>query len=151
MSKDPNHLFHEINNLSTEQRNKKSIDIDFASTAKMLKIENNEDKTIPLAIEKELPYNEKAEDFEENVAKDVLEAKANSNGVVCGIAASMRTPHVKGAKIIVMTITGVDCEEANYHVKSTLVIILADVGYKEAKSRLEKADGFVRRVIDQRK
>ena len=159
MSKEPNHLFHEISNLSTEQRNSKSKDIDFASTAEILKIINNEDKTIPFAVEKELPYIEKAvdkiveamkkggrllyfgagtsgrlgvvdasecpptfgtkpemvqgyiaggeaamfvaqegaEDFEENGAKDVLEAKVNSNDVVCGIAASRRTPYVIGA------------------------------------------------------
>ncbi len=159
MSKEPNHLFHEISNLSTEQRNSKSKDIDFASTAEILKIINNEDKTVPLAVEKELPYIEKAvdkiveamkkggrllyfgagtsgrlgvvdasecpptfgtkpemvqgyiaggeaamfvaqegaEDFEENGAKDVLEAKVNSNDVVCGIAASRRTPYVIGA------------------------------------------------------
>ena len=159
MSKEPNHLFHEISNLSTEQRNEKSKDIDFASTAEILKIINNEDKTVPFAVEKELPYIEKAvekivdaikkggrllyfgagtsgrlgvvdasecpptfgtkpemvqgfiaggeaamfvaqegaEDFEENGAKDVLEAKVNSNDVVCGIAASRRTPYVIGA------------------------------------------------------
>ncbi len=62
MSKEPNHLFHEISNLSTEQRNSKSKDIDFASTAEILKIINNEDKTIPFAVEKELPYIEKAVD-----------------------------------------------------------------------------------------
>ncbi len=159
MSKEPNHLFHEISNLSTEQRNEKSKDIDFASTAEILKIINNEDKTVPFAVEKELPYIEKAvdkiveamknggrllyfgagtsgrlgvvdasecpptfgtkpemvqgfiaggeaamfvaqegaEDFEENGAKDVLAAKVNSNDVVCGIAASRRTPYVIGA------------------------------------------------------
>lgn len=159
MSKEPNQLFYEISNLSTEQRNKKSKDIDYASTAEILKIINNEDKTVPLAVEKELPYIEKAvdkivkaikkggrllyfgagtsgrlgvvdasecpptfgtkpemvqgfiaggkaamfvaqegaEDFEENGAKDVLDAKVNSNDVVCGIAASRRTPYVIGA------------------------------------------------------
>ena len=306
MSKEPNNLFHEISNLSTEQRNEKSKDIDFASTAEILKIINNEDKTVPFAVEKELPYIEKAvdkiveslkkggrllyfgagtsgrlgvvdasecpptfgtkpemvqgfiaggeaamfvaqegaEDYEENGAKDVLEAKVNSIDVVCGIAASRRTPYVIGAvkkakelgattlyitctpretfnidevdipicpyvgpevvmgstrmksgtaqklvlnmltttamvrlgktyenmmidlqmtnkklveraKRIVMTITGVDYEEAtkyleasNYHVKSSLVMILAEVSFEEAKERLKKADGFVRRAIN---
>lgn len=154
-----NELFHEISNLATEQRNHKSKDIDFASTAEILKIINDEDKTVPFAVEKELPYIEKAvdkiveaiknggrllyfgagtsgrlgvvdasecpptfgtdpetvqgfiaggeaamfvaqegaEDYEENGAKDVLEAKVNSNDVVCGIAASRRTPYVIGA------------------------------------------------------
>ena len=152
-------LFNEISSLATEQRNPNSTDIDYASTAEILKIINNEDKTVPLAVEKELPYIEKAvdeivrsikaggrllyfgagtsgrlgvvdasecpptfgtppelvqgfiaggvdamfvaqegaEDLEENGAKDVEAAKVNSNDVVCGIAASRRTPYVIGA------------------------------------------------------
>lgn len=305
MINDKNKLFHEISNLATEQINPNSKDVDFSSTLDILKIINNEDKTVPLAVEKELPYIEKAvdaiveaikkggrllyfgagtsgrlgvvdasecpptfgtppemvqgfiaggeaamfvaqegaEDFEENGAKDVLEAKVNSNDVVCGIAASRRTPYVIGAvkkakeigattlyitctprdtfnieevdipicpfvgpevvmgstrmksgtaqklvlnmlttttmirmgktyenmmidlqmtnkklveraKKIVMTITGLDydeatkyLEESNYHVKSALVMILAEVSFEEAKTRLKKADGFVRRAI----
>ncbi|MCB0541398.1 MAG: N-acetylmuramic acid 6-phosphate etherase, partial [Bacteroidetes bacterium] len=61
---------------------------------------------------------------------------------------------VERAKRIVMTITGVDYDEAtkyleqsNYHVKSALVMILAEVSFDEAKVRLEKAEGFVRRAI----
>lgn len=305
MINDKNKLFHEISNLATEQINPNSKDVDFSSTMDILKIINNEDKTVPLAVEKELPYIEKAvdaivesikkggrllyfgagtsgrlgvvdasecpptfgtppemvqgfiaggeaamfvaqegaEDFEENGAKDVLEAKVNSNDVVCGIAASRRTPYVIGAvkkakeigattlyitctprdtfnidevdipicpfvgpevvmgstrmksgtaqklvlnmlttttmirmgktyenmmidlqmtnkklieraKKIVMTITGLGydestkyLEESNYHVKSALVMILAEVSFEEAKVRLKKADGFVRRAI----
>ena len=127
---------------------------------KYLKIINDEDKTVPLAVEKELPYIEKAVDKiveaikkggrllyfgagtsgrlgvvdasecpptfgtpagngtrlycwrrSSNVCcsrgsrgsmrkmepKDVLEAKVNTNDVVCGIAASRRTPYVIGA------------------------------------------------------
>jgi len=62
MSKMPNDLFHEISNLSTEQRNSKSKDIDFASTREILNIINDEDKTVPFAVEKELHYIEKAID-----------------------------------------------------------------------------------------
>lgn len=159
MSNNPNKLFDEISKLATEQRNKNSTDIDFASTSEILKIINQEDKTVPLAVEKELPYIEKAvdkivesikkggrllyfgagtsgrlgvvdasecpptfgtppemvqgfiaggeaamfvaqegaEDLEKNGAQDVLEAKVNKNDVVCGIAASRRTPYVVGA------------------------------------------------------
>ena len=159
MSADSKKLFHEISNLATEQRNQSSKDIDFASTAEILKIINDEDKTVPIAVEKELPFienavdkiveaikkggrllyfgagtsgrlgvvdasecpptfgtspelvkgfiaggkeamfvaQEGAEDLEENGAKDVLDAKVNSNDVVCGIAASRRTPYVIGA------------------------------------------------------
>lgn len=159
MSGKPNKLFEEISNLATEQRNSKSTDIDYLSTAEILKIINDEDKTVPLAVEKELPYIEQAvdkivealkkggrllyfgagtsgrlgvvdasecpptfgtdpemvqgfiaggeaamfvaqegaEDHEENGVRDVLDAKVNENDVVCGIAASRRTPYVIGA------------------------------------------------------
>ena len=152
-------LFAEISKLHTEQRNKNSMDIDVRSTSEILKIINSEDKTVPLAVEKELPYIEQAvelivaalknggrllyfgagtsgrigvvdaaecpptfgtspeliqgfiaggkeamfraqegaEDLEENGAKDVVKAKVNSKDIVCGIAASRRTPYVIGA------------------------------------------------------
>ena len=159
MSLDKNHLFHEISNLSTEQRNPNSTNIDFLSAAEILRIINNEDKTVPFAVEKELPYIERAvdkivealkiggrllyfgagtsgrlgvvdasecpptfgtkpemvqgfiaggeaamfvaqegaEDHEENGAKDVIRAKVTEKDIVCGIAASRRTPYVIGA------------------------------------------------------
>lgn len=152
-------LFDEISKLSTEQRNPKSMNIDNSSAAEILKIINDEDKLVPLAVEKELPYIEQAvdmivhalknggrllyfgagtsgrlgvvdasecpptfgtpfgliegyiaggkeamfraqegaEDYEANGAKDVLHAKVNDKDVVCGIAASRRTPYVIGA------------------------------------------------------
>ncbi|MDX1699441.1 MAG: N-acetylmuramic acid 6-phosphate etherase [Melioribacteraceae bacterium] len=154
-----NNLFHEISNLATEQRNSKSTDIDYASTGEILKIINNEDKSVPLAVEKEIPFIEKAvdkivesikrggrllyfgagtsgrlgvvdasecpptfgtppemvqgfiaggtpamfvaqegvEDYEEHGAKDVIDANVKDIDVVCGIAASRRTPYVVGA------------------------------------------------------
>jgi N-acetylmuramic acid 6-phosphate etherase len=156
---DAKNLFAEISKLHTEQRNKNSMDIDVRSTSEILKIINNEDKTVPLAVENELPYIEQAvelivtalknggrllyfgagtsgrigvvdaaecpptfgtppdliqgfiaggkeamfraqegaEDLEENGAKDVVKAKVKSKDVVCGIAASRRTPYVIGA------------------------------------------------------
>ncbi len=156
---DAKDLFAEISKLHTEQRNKNSMDIDARSTSEILKIINSEDKTVPLAVEKELPYIEQAvelivaalknegrllyfgagtsgrlgvvdasecpptfgtdpeliqgfiaggkeamfraqegaEDLEENGAKDVIAAKVDSKDVVCGIAASRRTPYVIGA------------------------------------------------------
>ncbi len=156
---DAKDLFAEISKLHTEQRNKNSMDIDVQTTSEILKIINNEDKTVPLAVENELPYIEKAvelivtalknggrllyfgagtsgrigvvdaaecpptfgtsreliqgfiaggkeamfraqegaEDLEENGAKDVIKAKVKSKDVVCGIAASRRTPYVIGA------------------------------------------------------
>jgi N-acetylmuramic acid 6-phosphate etherase len=152
-------IFEELKNITTEQRNPHSMDIDSKSTAEILKIINEEDKTVPLAVEKELEYIEQAveiivkalknggrllyfgagtsgrlgvvdasecpptfgtpfgmidgfiaggkeamfraqegaEDYEENGAKDVIAAKVNKKDVVCGIAASKRTPYVVGA------------------------------------------------------
>lgn len=152
-------IFNEISNLTTEQRNPKSINIDKLPVIDILKIINDEDKQVPLAVEKEIPYiaqaveivvnalknggrllyfgagtsgrlgvvdasecpptfgtpfgmidgfiaggkeamfraQEGAEDYEENGAKDVLSANVNEKDVVCGIAASRRTPYVVGA------------------------------------------------------
>lgn len=152
-------LFEEISKLSTEQRNPRSMDIDAKSTEDILKIINDEDKTVPYAVEKEIPYiaqavekivealknggrllyfgagtsgrlgvvdasecpptfgapygqidgfiaggkeamfraQEGAEDYEENGADDVVKAKVSEVDVVCGIAASRRTPYVIGA------------------------------------------------------
>lgn len=152
-------LFSELQKLSTEQRNSKSKDIDTLPTSEILKIINEEDKTVPFAVEKELPFitqavdlivkalksggrllyfgagtsgrlgvidaaecpptfgtpfeqiqgfiaggreamfkaQEGAEDKEENGAFDVLKAGVTDKDVVCGIAASRRTPYVIGA------------------------------------------------------
>lgn len=158
-SPDTKKLFAEISALTTEQRNPHSMDIDARTTEEILKIINEEDKTVPLAVEKELPYitqaveliakafksggrllyfgagtsgrlgvvdasecpptfgtpfgmiegyiaggkeamfraQEGAEDHEENGAKDILKANVTSKDIVCGIAASRRTPYVIGA------------------------------------------------------
>lgn len=299
-------LFSEISKLSTEQRNPSSMDIDARSTLEILQRINEEDKKVPLAVKKELPFikeaveiivksikkggrliyfgagtsgrlgvvdasecpptfgtpyglisgyiaggkeaifkaQEGAEDFEENGANDVLKARVTNKDVVCGIAASRRTPYVVGAvkkakelgaatlfittnprehfnlkevdiaicpdvgpevimgstrmksgtaqklilnmlttaamirlgkvyenmmidlqmtnqklversKRIIMTITGLSYEDAagflekaEGHVKTALVMIKANVDVKEARKRLEKSDGFVRKAID---
>jgi N-acetylmuramic acid 6-phosphate etherase len=194
---------------------------------------------------------EGAEDKEENGARDIDKKKVGINDVVCGIAASLRTPYVIGAvkrakqrgartiyvttnprtkfdlpefadlrsaidvaicpevgpeiimgstrmksgtaqklvlnmitttamirlgkvyenmmidlqmtnlklreraKRIVMTITGISYDEAvdyltksDFHVKSALVMIKANVSLSEAKARLKRANGFVRAAID---
>lgn len=299
-------IFEEISSLKTEQRNASSMNIDYASVKEILKIINNEDKTVPAAVEKEIPYIEKAveiivdslksggrlfyfgagtsgrlgvidaaecpptfgtepgliqgyiaggkdamfraqegaEDYEENGASDVIKTGVNKYDVVCGIAASRRTPYVIGAvkkakelgartlyvtcnprtefnikevdvaicpyvgpevimgstrmksgtaqklvlnmmttasmikmgkvyenmmidlqmtnkklversKRIVMTITGLTYEEtesylnkAGGNVKTALVMIKAKVDADEARRRLKKSDGFVRRAIE---
>ena len=64
----------------------------------------------------------------------------------------------EGEKRVVMTITGVEydqaadsLERADGHVKTALVMIKAGVGREEARARLEKADGFVRAAIEGKK
>jgi N-acetylmuramic acid 6-phosphate etherase len=156
---DSKKIFDEISSLSTEQRNPRSLNIDSKSTAEILKIINDEDKEVPFAVERELPFitkavdvivealknggrllyfgagtsgrlgvidaaecpptfgtpygliegyiaggkkamfraQEGAEDLEENGAKDVINAEVSSKDVVCGIAASTRTPYAIGA------------------------------------------------------
>lgn len=158
-AEDAKKIFEELKGLTTEQRNPHSMDIDSRSTLEILKIINDEDKIVPLAVEKELKYivqavdliteaiknggrllyfgagtsgrigvldasecpptfgtpfgliegfiaggkeamfraQEGAEDFEENGTKAVIDAKVTEKDIVCGIAASRRTPYVVGA------------------------------------------------------
>ena len=152
-------LFNEISNLATEQRNPNTNDIDSKSTEEILRIINEEDKKVPAAVEKEIPYisraveivanalkrggrliyvgagtsgrlgvldaseipptygadpemvqgiiaggyealvvaQEGAEDIKEDGARDLKARNLTSRDVVCGIAASRRTPYVIGA------------------------------------------------------
>lgn len=66
-----NDIFLEISLLATEQNNPRTRNIDIASTEEILKMINEEDKTVPLAVEKEIP----------NIAKGVeLIVEAFKNG-----------------------------------------------------------------------
>lgn len=56
-------VFNEIKNLLTEQRNPNTMDIDAKSTLDILKIINDEDKKVPFAVEKEIPYIAQAVEF----------------------------------------------------------------------------------------
>ncbi len=306
-------LFDQLKDLTTEQRNAASMKIDAESVLGALRIMNNEDKKVALAVESQIPFiaqavdllvrtfknggrliyvgagtsgrlgvldavecvptygtdpemiqgiiaggekamfrsQEGAEDKEETGAAEIEARKVNPQDVVCGIAASLRTPFVVGAvkqakklgartiyvttnprskfdlteykdlaeaidvaicpevgpevimgstrmksgtaqklvlnmmttaamvrlgkvyenmmidlqmtnqklkeraKRIVMTITGLRYEqaesflqEADWHVKTALVMIKAGVSEEEAKDRLRQADGFVRAAID---
>ena len=49
-------LFEELKNLITEKRNPKTMDIDSKSIEEILRLINNEDKNVPFAVEKEIPY-----------------------------------------------------------------------------------------------
>ncbi len=152
-------LFDEISSLATEQINPNSMDIDSKPTEEILKIINEEDKKVPLAVEKEIPYiaqaveiivgvfkngghliyvgagtsgrlgvldaseipptygadpeivqgiiaggykalvvaQEGAEDIKEDGGRDLKARGLTPKDVVCGIAASRRTPYVIGA------------------------------------------------------
>lgn len=154
-----NPIFEEIKNLITEKRNPATLDIDSKSTEEILRLINNEDKTVPYTIEKEISYivqavelivdafkkggrliyvgagtsgrlgvldaaecpptfgtdpemvqgiiaggyealvraQEGAEDKKEKGGRDIIKKKISSIDVVCGLAASRRTPYVIGA------------------------------------------------------
>ncbi len=207
-------LFEEIAALSTEQRNKNSLNIDLASTAEILRIINNEDKTVPFAVEKELPYIEQAveiivnaiknggrllyfgagtsgrlgvvdasecpptygtpygliegyiaggkeamfraqegaEDFEENGANDALKAKVNNKDVVCGIAASRRTPYVigavkkakeLGAKTLYVTCT----PRSTFNIEGVDVAICVDVGPEVIMGSTRMKSGTAQKLV----
>jgi N-acetylmuramic acid 6-phosphate etherase len=207
-------LFEEISALSTEQRNKNSMNIDNASTAEILRIINNEDKTVPLAVEMELPYienaveiivqslknggrllyfgagtsgrlgvvdasecpptygtpfgmiegfiaggkdamfraQEGAEDKEENGANDVLKAKVNNKDVVCGIAASRRTPYVVGAikkaqelgaKTLYVTCT----PRSTFNIDKVDVAICVDVGPEVIMGSTRMKSGTAQKLV----
>lgn len=152
-------LFDEIINLSTEQINTNTSDIDLADTREILNMINEEDKKVPSAVKQEIPYIEQAveiiyqsikaggrliyigagtsgrlgivdasecpptfgthpelvqgiiaggnqamfasqegaEDDEEQAIIDLNAKQLTSKDVICGIAASGRTPYVKSA------------------------------------------------------
>ena len=214
MSESNKQLFNEISNLSTEQINPESTNIDFSTTGEILKIINNADKTVPLAVEKELPYIEKAvdkiveaikkggrllyfgagtsgrlgvvdasecpptfgtppemvqgfiaggeaamfvaqegaEDLEENGAQDVLDAKVNSNDVVCGIAASRRTPYVIGAvkkaKEIGATTLYVTCTpRETFNIDEVDIPICAHVGPEVVMGSTRMKSGTAQKLV----
>jgi len=151
-------LFQELSTLVTEQRNPLSVDIDIMKTEEIVRLINNEDKTVANVVEDEIPYIveaielitkafknggrliyagagtsgrmgvldaaecpptcgvnpdmvqgiiaggygalrtavEGAEDFEDNGKNAIREIKVTSKDVICGIAASRRTPYVHG-------------------------------------------------------
>ncbi len=207
-------LFSEISNLSTEQRNPKSMDIDVSSTGEILKIISDEDKTVPFAVEKELPYIEEAveiivkalknggrllyfgagtsgrlgvvdasecpptfgtpygliegyiaggkeamfraqegvEDYEENGAKDVLTAKVNNKDVVCGIAASRRTPYVVGAvkkaKELGAKTLYITCNpRKNFNIKEVDVAICPYVGPEVVMGSTRMKSGTAQKLV----
>ena len=154
-----NTIFEQLKQLTTEQRNSASMDIDARSITEALSIINCEDIKVAYAVQQEIPHiakavelvvhafknggrliyvgagtsgrlgvldaaecpptygsdpemvqgliaggeramfkaQEGAEDKEESGAKDINARNVGPNDVVCGIAASLRTPYVIGA------------------------------------------------------
>lgn len=159
METDTRKLFDQLKDLTTEQRNPASMDIDGRTVKEILEIINAEDRRVATAVGTQLEYiaeavglvvkafgrggrliyvgagtsgrlgvldaaecpptygtdpkmvqgliaggeramfksQEGAEDREENGARDIDAAGVGSVDVVCGIAASLRTPYVVGA------------------------------------------------------
>jgi len=207
-------FFHEIAGLATEQRNPHSMEIDASSTSEILKIINEEDKLVPLAVEQELPFIEEAvelivkafknggrlfyfgagtsgrlgvvdasecpptygtppelvqgfiaggreamfvaqegaEDHEENGAADVLKATVTSKDVVCGIAASKRTPYVIGAvkkaKELGATTLYVTCNPRNkFDIKEVDVAICPYVGPEVVMGSTRMKSGTAQKLV----
>ncbi|MCO5251863.1 MAG: N-acetylmuramic acid 6-phosphate etherase [Candidatus Kapabacteria bacterium] len=155
----PSDLFNEISSLRTEQINRRTVTIDEMTTAEILALINDEDKTVAAAVQMELEHIEKAvemivdafrnsghliyvgagtsgrlgvvdasecpptfgaapemvrgiiaggkeavfrsqegaEDSEESGKQALIEANITDKDIICGIAASGRTPFVIGA------------------------------------------------------
>jgi len=213
-SEDKKSIFEELNNLTTEQRNPRSMDIDSRSIPEILKIINEEDKTVPLAVEKELkfieqavelivnalknggrllyfgagtsgrlgvidasecpptfgtPYGliegyiaggkeamfraqEGAEDYEENGAKDVIAAKVTGKDVVCGIAASRRTPYVigvvkKAKELRAKTIYITTNPRENFNIKEVDVAICPYVGSEVIMGSTRMKSGTAQKLV----
>jgi len=213
-SEDKKSIFEELNNLTTEQRNPRSMDIDSRSIPEILKIINDEDKTVPLAVEKELKYIEQAvelivnafknggrllyfgagtsgrlgiidasecpptfgtpygliegyiaggreamfrsqegaEDYEENGAKDVIAAKVTGKDVVCGIAASRRTPYVigvvkKAKELRAKTIYITTNPRENFNIKEVDVAICPYVGSEVIMGSTRMKSGTAQKLV----
>lgn len=213
-SADSQKLFSEISALSTEQRNPKSMEIDAASTKEILKIINDEDKTVAYAVEKELPYIEQAvdqivkaikndgrllyfgagtsgrlgvvdasecpptfgtppgliegfiaggkeamfraqegaEDYEENGVKEILKAKVTNKDIVCGIAASKRTPYVVGAvkkakEIGAFTLFVTTNPRSNFDIKEVDIAICPYVGPEVIMGSTRMKSGTAQKLV----
>lgn len=207
-------IFDEISKLSTEQQNKNSVNIDRQSTEEILRIINNEDKTVPLAVENEIPYitlavekvvdaiksggrliyfgagtsgrlgvvdasecpptfgapfdliqgyiaggkeamfkaQEGAEDFEENGERDVNLAEVTSKDVVCGIAASRRTPYVAGAikaakKLGAVTLFITATPRESFNVPDVDIAICPNVGQEVVMGSTRMKSGTAQKLV----
>lgn len=212
--RDSKKLFDEISNLTTEEKNPLTIDIDIKPTSEILKLINNEDKKVAFAVEKELSYIEEAveiivtalkdggrllyfgagtsgrlgiidasecpptfgtpkelikgyiaggneavfntkegaEDSEEKGKFDILKAKVTKKDVVCGIAASRRTPYVIGAikkakKIGAKTLYITSNPRKSFNIKEVDTAICADVGPEVIMGSTRMKSGTAQKMI----
>jgi N-acetylmuramic acid 6-phosphate etherase len=213
-SEDNKSIFEELNRLSTEQRNPNSMEIDSKSTLEILKIINDENKTVAVAVEKELKFiteavdiivstiknggrllyfgagtsgrlgvidasecpptfgtpfgliegfiaggkeamfraQEGAEDYEENGAKDVIAANVTNKDIVCGIAASRRTPYVVGAvkkakELGAKTIFVTTNPRENFNIKEVDVAICPYVGPEVIMGSTRMKSGTAQKLV----
>jgi len=214
-------LFHQLQKLSTEQRNPNSMDIDARSITEILTIINNEDKRVALAVETQISYIaqavelvvksflaggrliyvgagtsgrvgvvdasecpptfgvpfdmvqgmiaggegamfravEGAEDKPEGGAHDIDQKSVGPNDVVCGIAASMRTPYVigavrrakeLGAKTLYVTTNprgNLDLPEYKHLAETLDVAICAEVGPEVVMGSTRMKSGTAQKLI----
>lgn len=207
-------LFSEIAKLSTEQRNPRSMNIDALDTRDIVEIINVEDKTVPIAVEKEISYiaaavdvivaalknggrllyfgagtsgrlgvvdasecpptfgtpfgmiegfiaggkeamfraQEGAEDHEENGAADVMKANVSDKDVVCGIAASRRTPYVVGAvkkaKELGAATMYVTCNpRSEFNIPEVDIAICPDVGPEVVMGSTRMKSGTAQKLV----
>ena len=206
MTSERKKLFSEISSLTTEQRNSNSKNIDAEDTLGILKIINEEDKTVPFAVEKEISYIEKAVEiiveslknggrllyfgagtsgrlgiidasecpptfgtpknlikgfiaggkeamFEaQEGAEDVIKANVNNKDVVCGIAASRRTPYVVGAvkkaKQLGAKTLYITCNPRSaFDIKEVDVAICPDVGPEVIMGSTRMKSGTAQKLV----
>jgi len=211
-----NDLFHQISSLDTEQINSNSVDIDVSTTEEILRIINEEDKKVALAVEKEIPnirsavdvivnsFNnngrlvyigagtsgrlgildasecpptfgtdadmvlgliaggndavfkakEGAEDFQENGIEDVKGINFNKNDVLCGLAASGRTPYVlggikeaktRGGKTIL--VTTVNREQVLKNGANADILICPNVGPEVVMGSTRMKSGTAQKLV----
>jgi N-acetylmuramic acid 6-phosphate etherase len=212
--RDSKKLFDEISNLTTEEKNPLTTDIDIKPTAEILRLINNEDKKVAFAVEKELSYiveaveiivtalknggrllyfgagtsgrlgiidaaecpptfgspkklikgyiaggneamfnaKEGAEDSEEKGKSDIIKAKVTNKDVVCGIAASRRTPYVIGAikkakKTGAKTLYITSNPRKSFNIKEVDTAICADVGPEVIMGSTRMKSGTAQKMI----
>ena len=209
----PNDLFEELQTLTTEKRNPRTLRIDAADLEGVLEMIHHEDAVAVSAVTPELPYiaqavqivedafrnggrlfycgagtsgrlgvldaaecpptfgtppelvqgliaggreamfeaQEGAEDLESNGAEAVLEAGITDRDVVCGIAASRRTPYVVGAVAKAREIGArtlfVTCNPRSRFDLEVDVAICADVGPEPIMGSTRMKSGTATKIV----